>query len=76
MRFADRLSEPGRPGESGASGQDPPPSDGGKRILDCPCGERIVGTREDQLVEKAERHLAMSHPGRRYSRDEILFLAF
>jgi hypothetical protein len=44
--------------------------------LDCPCGERIVGEGEDDLVEKARRHLAAAHPGRQYSREEILFLAF
>jgi len=47
----------------------------GRTCLDCPCGEHIVGADEDDLVEKARLHLAMSHPGRRYTRDEILFLA-
>jgi hypothetical protein len=47
-----------------------------KRNLNCPCGEFIVGTDEDDLVEKAQRHLAQNHPGHEYSRDEILFIAY
>jgi hypothetical protein len=47
-----------------------------KRNLTCPCGERITATDEDDLVEKAQRHLAENHPGHEYSRDEILFIAY
>jgi hypothetical protein len=47
-----------------------------KRTLDCPCGERIRGENEDDLVEKAQAHLAERHPDLEYSRDEILFMAF
>jgi predicted small metal-binding protein len=45
-------------------------------MLDCPCGTRIVGTDEDDLVAKVQEHLAKEHPGREYSRDQILFMAF
>jgi ferredoxin len=44
-------------------------------VLDCPCGERITGFGEDELVAAAGKHLAGAHPGRDYSRKEILALA-
>ncbi|GAA1538673.1 DUF1059 domain-containing protein [Nocardioides humi] len=44
--------------------------------LDCPCGARLQGPSEDELVEAVQAHLAQRHPGREYSREEILFLAF
>jgi hypothetical protein len=47
-----------------------------KRKLTCPCGQRIAGEDEDDLVEKARQHLAAAHPGLEYSRDEILFIAY
>lgn len=45
-----------------------------KTILTCPCGELIRGVDEDDLVAKAERHLADAH-NRTYTREEILFIA-
>jgi hypothetical protein len=47
-----------------------------KTMLDCPCGERIVGVDEDDLVAKVQAHLAEVHPGREYTREQILFMAF
>ncbi|WP_063821660.1 hypothetical protein [Nocardia pneumoniae] len=47
-----------------------------KTRLNCPCGEYITGTNEDDLVEKTRAHLAENHPGHDYSRDEILFIAY
>ena len=47
-----------------------------KTRLDCPCGTRIVGEDEDDLVAKTQEHLAEVHPGMTYSRDEILFIAW
>lgn len=44
--------------------------------LMCPCGEQLVGSDEDDLVEKAKRHLADNHPDKNYSREEILFLSY
>lgn len=44
--------------------------------LNCPCGEAITGEDEDELVEKTQSHLAESHPGHEYSREEILFMAY
>jgi hypothetical protein len=44
--------------------------------LRCPCGQSIVGTDEDDLVEKTKQHLADQHPDHEYSRDEILFIAY
>jgi hypothetical protein len=46
-----------------------------KTILDCPCGARITGETEDQLVERTQAHLAENHPDHEYSREEILFIA-
>ena len=47
-----------------------------KRRLSCPCGEYLEGADEDDLVAKAQAHLAAAHPDLEYSRDEILFLAY
>jgi predicted small metal-binding protein len=47
-----------------------------KTHLNCPCGEVITGKDENELVEKAKEHLATAHPGREYTRDEILFMAW
>ena len=47
-----------------------------KTALRCPCGEMLVGKDEDELVEKAQAHLAEKHPDLEYSRDEILFMAY
>ncbi|MBX6390734.1 MAG: DUF1059 domain-containing protein [Frankia sp.] len=47
-----------------------------KTTLDCPCGTRIIGVDEDDLVEKAQAHLAEKHPDLEYSREEILFVAY
>lgn len=46
------------------------------RTLHCPCGEMMRGENDDELVEKVQEHLAAEHPGREYSREEILFMAF
>lgn len=43
--------------------------------LNCPCGTTLEGADEDDLVEKVQEHLADTHPGRTYSREQILFLA-
>ncbi|MDT7702355.1 MAG: hypothetical protein QOJ30_4680 [Pseudonocardiales bacterium] len=47
-----------------------------KRNLTCPCGVRITGADEDDLVRLTREHLAEAHPGHEYSRDEILFIAW
>lgn len=47
-----------------------------KRHLECPCGELLIAETEELLVEMALRHLAEAHPGRTYTRAEILFMAF
>ena len=41
----------------------------------CPCGTQIVGTDEDDLVEETQAHLAETHPGMQYDREQILFIA-
>ena len=43
--------------------------------LRCPCGDSFRGETDDELVEKVQEHLAAEHPGRDYSREEILFMA-
>jgi predicted small metal-binding protein len=45
-----------------------------KTTLDCPCGEKLVGKDEDELVEKVQKHLTEEH-GREYSREQILAMA-
>lgn len=47
-----------------------------KRNLTCPCGDRITGEDEDDLVRLTQEHLAAKHPGHEYTRDEILFIAW
>ena len=47
-----------------------------KTRLQCPCGEFIQGTDEDDLVEKSLAHLAEKHPGMEYEREHILFMAY
>jgi len=46
-----------------------------KTRLTCPCGERIVGVDEDDLVERTQAHLTEAHPGLEYDRESILFIA-
>lgn len=43
--------------------------------LNCPCGEAVEGKDEDELVENAQAHLRAEHPGRTYTREQILFFA-
>jgi hypothetical protein len=47
-----------------------------KTKLRCPCGLLITAKDEDELVELTQQHLAESHPGMTYERDEILFIAY
>ncbi len=46
--------------------------------LDCPCGERITGEDDDDLVRKAQEHLREKHPELVdvYGPEHILALAF
>jgi hypothetical protein len=46
-----------------------------KNVVECPCGEQIIGSDEDDLVRRAQLHLSERHPDHSYSRDEILFIA-
>lgn len=46
-----------------------------KTRLTCPCGTRVVGQDEDELVERTQEHLAEAHPGMEYDREQILFIA-
>ena len=36
----------------------------------------IIGSDEDELVERVQDHLRDKHPDHEYSRDEILFMAY
>ncbi|MEU2042277.1 DUF1059 domain-containing protein [Nocardia niwae] len=47
-----------------------------KTRLNCPCGEYIRGTDEDDLVTQTQAHLTEKHPDHDYTRDEILFIAY
>lgn len=43
--------------------------------LNCPCGAVVEGSDEDDLVTNARVHLEEVHPGRTYTREQILFMA-
>jgi hypothetical protein len=47
-----------------------------KTRLQCPCGEFLQGTDEDDLVDQAQRHLRERHPHLEYDREDILFMAY
>ncbi|NUS45200.1 MAG: DUF1059 domain-containing protein [Mycobacteriaceae bacterium] len=47
-----------------------------KRNVDCPCGEKIVGADEDDLIAKTQKHLAENHPGHEYTPEQILYIAY
>lgn len=44
-------------------------------VLQCPCGERLSGASEDEIVDVAFAHLAEKHPDLEYEREHILFMA-
>ena len=46
-------------------------------VLDCPCGLRLSGSSEDEIVEVAFAHLRELHPDMAddYQREHILFMA-
>jgi hypothetical protein len=46
-------------------------------VLDCPCGARLTGLTEDEIVEVAFAHLGEKHPDMadEYEREHILFMA-
>ena len=44
-------------------------------ILDCPCGTRLRGASEDEIVDVSLAHLAEKHPDMTYEREHILFMA-
>lgn len=46
-------------------------------VLACPCGDRLTGDTEDDLVEVAFAHLADKHPDMAdaYEREHILFMS-
>lgn len=46
-----------------------------KTRLNCPCGEYITASNEDELVELVQAHLKAEHEGREYDREAILFMA-
>lgn len=46
-------------------------------VLDCPCGARLTGDTEDDIVEVSFAHLRERHPDMadEYAREHILFMA-
>ena len=46
-------------------------------VLQCPCGARLSGESEDEIVEVSKAHLAELHPdlADSYERHHILFMA-
>lgn len=62
---------------AGAEGAD---GEGEKRyrwVLTCPCGSRLVGGSEDEIVDVSFAHLAEQHPemADAYEREHVLFMA-
>jgi hypothetical protein len=46
-------------------------------VLQCPCGERLTGDTEDDIVDVSFAHLREKHPDMAdsYEREHILFMA-
>lgn len=44
-------------------------------VLHCPCGQRLEGDSEDEIVDVSFAHLKEKHPDMEYERDHILFMA-
>jgi len=46
-------------------------------VLHCPCGTRLSGASEDEIVEVAFAHLGEFHPDMAdsYEREHVLFMA-
>jgi hypothetical protein len=46
-------------------------------VLSCPCGVRLTGATEDEIVAVGFAHLNEAHPGKaaEYEREHILFMA-
>ena len=46
-------------------------------VLQCPCGARLSGATEDEIVEVSQAHLEELHPdlADSYERHHILFMA-
>lgn len=44
-------------------------------ILRCPCGTRLEGSSEDEIVDNSFAHLSEKHPDMEYEREHILFMA-
>ena len=46
-------------------------------VLNCPCGMRLTGGTEDEIVEVSFAHLREKHPdmANDYEREHILFMA-
>jgi hypothetical protein len=53
----------------------PPDHPGFLWVLDCPCGERLRGDSEDEIVAVSLAHLAERHPDLNYEREHVLFMA-
>ena len=47
------------------------------QIVDCPCGEQLVGQDEDDIVAKVEAHVQEKHPDMvgTMNREQILDMA-
>lgn len=46
-------------------------------VLRCPCGTRLAGATEDEIVDVSLAHLAERHPDMAdsYEREHVLFMA-
>jgi len=46
-------------------------------VLNCPCGTRLEGATEDEIVDVSFAHLAEVHPDMAdsYEREHVLFMA-
>ena len=41
------------------------------RAIDCPCGHRLVGSTDDELVGLARQHIQEHHPDMQRTDDEL-----
>jgi hypothetical protein len=60
-----------------ATGDEPRRPAGLRFVLSCPCGERLEGADEDEIVVVAFAHLAERHPdlAGAYEREHVLAMA-
>ncbi len=41
------------------------------RAIDCPCGHRLVGVSDEELIDMARKHIEEHHPDMQRTDDEL-----